>query len=205
MKSSKRTFIYLFIGIISVITVITLMKLDKFPFSRSLGTKPHYSAGASYAAWNVVLYTQVSDVIIIGEVKSVGKPYLLPEYMNVDQQAEIDVHEVLKGDPDMKTLTVSDLVGVIDLPAERKDVPLEKINGILEPHEKILLFVSKNAEGNYVPIAGPSSKFVIDEEHDSAIRNGGFEMSLKELKAQIKEAMKLPIKKQEVPPVEDMR
>ena len=133
-----------------------------------------------------------------------GKPYLLPDVLNVDQHAEINIYEVLKGDPGMTTLTVTDLVGLVNLPGDRNAISLEGIVGLLEPQEKVLLFLAKSEEGDYIPLAGTRSKFVIDEKRDSATREGGFIMSLKELKRQIKEVVKLPVKEYKTIPLEEM-
>jgi hypothetical protein len=202
MKSSTKKWLFCLTIITCFLVAAVLFSMSRFNLLRSDDVP--YGGNASYPGWDVTFYTQHANAIIIGEVQTVSDPYIPKDIIKVEQEAQIDVHEVLKGNPGMSTLTVTDLVGLVDLPSDPNAISLEGIVGLLKPQEKVLLFLGKTPEGNYVPLAGPYSKFLVDQEGDYVTRIGDFRMSFKELKAQIQEAVKLPVREQKFIPVEEM-
>jgi hypothetical protein len=152
-----------------------------------------------YIARDIPFYTKQSLMIIIGEVTDVIDRRLTNNNISrFYQDVTFDLKEILKGDPGMTKMTVL----VEGWPKFEKDeMHAFSAEGDVNfnPGEKVLLFVGKNFEGEYVSFAGPYSKYLIDENNNvSSIGDfrGDFRMSLTELKTQIQEALKLPSKKQ---------
>lgn len=202
--STKKVTLFLMLAIgVLVIETLLIKPIMFWVILMQNSNGEHYSGNGSYPGWDVNFYTHSAEAIIIGKVTNVNDPYVPEDILKVEQEGQIQAEEVLKGDSNMEVVTVTDLVGLVDLPADREDISLEGIVGILKPEEKVLIFLGKSPEGKYVPLAGPYSKFVIDA-NNYAIRVVGFNMPLNDLKAQIKEALKLPPKEHIVTPVEKM-
>lgn len=163
------------------------------------------SPDALVIARDIKLYTQHADIIVVGNVHSVSDPYLLNDLsVNLQQDAQIDAQEVLKGDQKMTNVRVSDLayeLGELGEGFSTKDgvATLKGKFGLLKPDEKVLLFLGKNAEGNYVIFGRSYGKYVIDSDGNVSSA-GDFRMSLNDLKKEIGTALLLPVEKR-VPPL----
>lgn len=159
----------------------------------------------SYIGRNISTYTQEAAAIIIGEVKEVGKPYVRPDRGYTSQQdIHIDVKEVMKGDPTLKTLKILIEGGHAVAQSKNGDIHfISEEEELFKPGEKILLFVGKTSWNDYVAFAGPYGKYLIDQ-NNNVKGVGGFQMPLEKLKSQIQEALKLPYKERVPTPVEKM-
>lgn len=204
MKTSTKKYLF---GL-SILTCLIVGAWIINPIMAWLNPSVHYPGRSSHSAYvgrNITNYTQDATSIIIGEVKELSDPYIVQNGTISQQNLVIHIEEVLKGDPNMTkiTLLIDDEYAVEKSENGKvKFIPLKGKN-VYKPGEKILLFVGQLTEGHYVPYAGPYGKYLIDEQQNvSSI--GNFKMSLKELKSQIKEALKLPPKEHIVRPVEKM-
>jgi hypothetical protein len=138
-----------------------------------------------YMSGGIPVYAQESPAIIIGKVKKVSTPYYRKEGNVIPQQdVNIDVEEIIKGDADMKNITI-----VID-----GGETIDKQQGgdvSFKQGEKVLLFFGKTTMGYYMPIGGPNGKYLIDENNEVSGING-FKMSLTDVRVQISDALKAP-------------
>lgn len=126
--------------------------------------------------------TEMAQIIVIGEIVKISD---LSERTGLSYprsiiDAEIQVSEVLKGDPDTSEVIVTAF-------AENENVWTED-SVSLKVGERILVMLAVDAEGNNVIFAGPDGKFVIDENNQ--VKDGtGAMISLENLKMQIAEAL----------------
>lgn len=145
---------------------------------------------AIYMARDITTYTQQSDLIIIGKVTEVNDPYVIGDTVTLQQDAQIDVQEVLKGDPAIKSVKVEGLANQIEGGYwPEKLATLKGTYGLLVSGEKVLLFVGKETSGRYVVFAGPLGKYLIDDNNNVSSTTD-FKMSLQDLKVKIQDALK---------------
>jgi hypothetical protein len=131
------------------------------------------------------VYAQESPSIVIGEVKEVGDPYFRKVGNVVSQQnVVIDIKEVIKGDANMKSVTL-----VID---GGKTIDGEPVGDVsFKQGEKVLLFFGKTTLGDYIPIGGPNGKYLIDANNNVTGING-FSKPLTDARQIISDALKVP-------------
>jgi hypothetical protein len=177
-----------------------------YPTSTDMNSDIAYSTHAAYMGRDINRYTQEATAIMIGKVRAVSQPYLREgRGITSQQNIQIDIEEVLKGDPNVSDMNILIEGGHTVVKSEENNIgfmPEEKEN-LFEPGEKILLFIGKTTEGDYVPFAGPYGKYLIDE-NENVTSIGDFRMSFKELKTQIQEALRLPVQEHKSIPVEKM-
>lgn len=160
------------------------------------------SPNAIFMSRDITTYTQDVDAIVIGDVREVSDPYLKSDRgITLQQDAQINIREVLKGNTKMTSLKVGDLAwGITEEFSPEKGVSsLKGKYGLLKPGENVLLFLGTNNWGDYVVFAGPNGKYLIDKDNN-VTSIGNFKMSLEDLKAKIKEALKIPAQKYIPPP-----
>jgi hypothetical protein len=133
-----------------------------------------------YIGGGIPMYSQEAPVIIIGEVKKVGVPYYKYSDVLSQQDVDIDVAEVLKGNYEMKHVTVVTGGGT------------DMCDVIFKQGEKILLFLGGNGRGAYASFVGPNGKYLIDQNGN--VRGDGiaFPIPLADVKVQISDSMKAP-------------
>lgn len=201
MKSNNKK---IFIGI-SVLSCLVLgFFVGKTVLSSlSARTSSYVEApDAIVIARDISTYTQSADAIVIGTVRSVNDPYLIDEKnLTVQQDAQIVVSEVLKGDPKLSQITVGDL-GLFFTEGFYEGEGVKSLKGkyaLLRPDERVLIFLGTNSNGTYVVFGGPYGKYLIDSK-DNVSSAGDFKMSLNDLKKEIAAALLLPVEKR-VPPL----
>jgi len=140
------------------------------------GSDPIDLVSSLVVAPDISIYSGTAIIIIVGEVSEVIDR---PNANNV-LDAKIKVDEVLKGDPDINSVTVM-MIGT------SKNEWIED-SVMLTQGEKVLLFLGTNGEGDYVVLGGAVGKALIDE-NNNVIGEPVFTMPLEELKAKIKDAL----------------
>jgi hypothetical protein len=141
-----------------------------------------------YVGGGVPVYAQHAVTVIIGDVQEV-QPLYYKENSGViaQQDVKIDVKEVLKGDINVKSLSL-----LVDGGQTVYGEPTE-FGVSFKQGEKVLLFLGKDSSGNSFLYAGPNGKYLIDQ-NDNAISATGEKVSLADARAQISYAVKNPIK-----------
>lgn len=131
---------------------------------------------------DILTYSQGAAAIVIGTVKEVvdhpnqtGTPYTQPI---LDAQVQVD--EVLKGDPNMQSVPVM-MIGTSE------NVQMED-NVTLKQGEHVLLFLGTDGEGNYVVFAEDAGKCLIDKD-GNVTGAPVFTMPLAVLENKIREAL----------------
>lgn len=160
---------YLLLGglILCLFVTILLIYFNYFQKATEPESLPPDTINANYIARDISFYTRDASAIIIGTVQTVGDP-----------EVKIDVDEVLKGN-----FQIGSNVTVF--------VDKRIVDGVsFIPGEKVLLFLGMDNYWHYVVYAGPSGKYLI--EGDRVISFPDFEMSLEDLKNQIKETASFP-------------
>jgi len=137
----------------------------------------------------IPMYSQEAPAIIIGDVKAVGASYYKYSGVLSQQNVDIDIEEVLKGDADMKSVTI-----VIGGGTDMCDISFKQ-------GEKVLLFIGKNFYGDYFTFAGPNGKYLIDQNGNVSGDGIVFPIPLADVKAGISDAMKAPPMLKHNPPV----
>jgi hypothetical protein len=186
MKLTNKKFLLGFSLLACLILGVVFGKsfISQFYSSVSNIESPSYA----YVGGGVPVYAQHAVTVIIGDVKDVKPLYDKGNSGVISQQAvTIDVKEVLKGDANMKSLSMLVDAGPIAFGA-----PPES-GVVFNQGEKVLLFLGKDGSGNYFLYAGPNGKYLIDQ-NDNAISFSGEKVSLAYARAQISYAVKNPIK-----------
>lgn len=201
MKSNNKKYLF---GVSILGCLVLGVFLGNHFLSSSYPATSNYveAPDAIVIARDITTYTQSADAIVIGTVRSVNDPYLKDERnLTVQQDAQIDVLEVLKGDPKMSQITVGDL-GLFFTEGFYEGEGVSSLKGkyaLLRPEEKVLLFLGTNSNGKYVVFGGPYGKYVIDSE-DKVTSAGDFKTSLSDLKTKVQTALRLPVPKRTAPP-----
>lgn len=191
MKSKKVKYVWglslLAFLVIGVIFSKPLMSL----FNGSASTYVD-APDAIYVARDMKTYTHQADIILLGTVRTVTDPYLKSATgITLMQDAQIDVSEVLKGDPNLKNIKVSRLADQIEGFSPENLAELRGKTGLLKPQEKVLLFLGKDSAGDYVVFGGPNGKYLIDQ-NNNVTSEGDYRSSLDALKTQIQTELKNP-------------
>jgi hypothetical protein len=185
--------IFLIIGVVFAKPILSLI----LPGSAHTPINTVESPNSIFMARDITAYTQNADAIIIGDIHDVTDPYLRKDRgITLQQDAQINIMEVLKGDVKTTSIKVTDLAGQIDeeFSPEKGIENLKGKYGLLKPNEKVLLFLGTNNWGEYVIFAGPYGEYLIDN-NNTATSIGDFKMSLEDLKIKIKSALKIPAQK----------
>jgi hypothetical protein len=144
-----------------------------------------------YIGGGIPVYAQEAPTIIIGEVKNIGEPIHIDNgtiTQPTQQEINIDVTEVLKGDTSIKNISVfTNIEKTVD------GVPVAEVS--FKQGEKVLLFLGEDFSGNYVTFAGPAGKYIIDNNDNVSSSSGSdifLKISLADAKTKISDAMKAP-------------
>lgn len=132
---------------------------------------------------DIKVYSEGSSAIIVGTVKEVvdhSNKTGIPS-TRIVKDAHVDISEVLKGDPSMTTVSVYLLGGFTG-----SDAPEDEV--LLQPGEKVLLFLGKDSEGNYVVAGQSAGKCLIDKD-GNVTGAPVFTMPLALLETKIREAL----------------
>lgn len=132
--------------------------------------------------------TKNSDTIVMGTVKK-----RLPSRWDRSDPEEpviytdviIEIEEYLKNPLDQREVTIQLLGGKVG------NVNMEAMDeATLNLGEKVLLFLKKNKEGNFVVLGAMQGKYTIDEATGMAVNEDtARNLPIKQLKTQIEEAM----------------
>ena len=115
---------------------------------------------------DIKVYSEAAVAIVIGTVEKIENNF-----------ANISISEVLKGDSQMKSISIS-------VPASQEEEAT-----VLAQGEYALFFICKNTAGDHLVCAGNAGKVLIDK--DGTTKGvAAFTMPLTELKMKISEALK---------------
>ena len=120
---------------------------------------------------DIKVYSETAEAIIVGTVEK-----------NENNNANISISEVLKGDSGMKSMNLF-------VPnSQVEDAP------IFVKGEYALFFICKNSAGEYLVCAGDAGKVLIDKDGNTK-GAAAFTMTFAELKSKISDALKASIAK----------
>ncbi len=199
LKKHSLRFSILVSLILGIVFTQTAMSL-KYTEASDNNSDIAYSIHATYIGRNLKTYTQEATAIIIGKVIKVSAPYLKKETgMTSQQDVIVDGKEILKGNLKKGDINIVIEGGHTVVKSGKNGIRFisEAEGPLFKPGEEILLFIGKTTEGNYVPFAGPYGKYLIDDAGNVASM-GNFKMSLKELKTEIEETLKVMINERKV-------
>lgn len=191
MKLYKKFFL--------TVSILGFLVLGVFAGNYYLSPRNTYSyidaPNPIFAGGNITTYSSQADAIIIGKVRNVSDPYVTKESnLSVQQDALIDIEEVLKGEFKSEQITVNDL-GLFFKEGYFVEKGVESMKdkyALLKPDEQVLLFLGTNNFGQYVVFGGPHGKYLIDDQNNvTSIKES--KMSLEDLRNKIQEALKNPI------------
>lgn len=184
-RSKKYLLVFSLLGVV-VLGGLFAKSITDESASLSDESTPFTFVSSSIVTPDVSVYSQASAAIIVGTVKgTTDHPNQTDTpYTRTVLDAQIEVEEVLKGDPDMTNLNV-----MMMLPSENEWI---EDNATLVPGERVLLFLAMDLDGNYRIFAGNAGKCLIDKE-DNVINDWSvFTMPLADLKIKIHEALLQP-------------
>jgi len=187
MNPKNKTFILSAIILVGSVIGVFFIKPPAVTDSvRSVVDPP----SAVYGSGGVPVYSKQANAIVVGNVREVTDPYLTPKHqLTIQQDAQVDVEEVLKGDASRKNVKITGLAIEADVVSPENIETLKGKYELLVPGEHVLLFLGTNSSGEYVVFGGPYGKYLIDKDNNvSSI--GDVKMSLADLKQKIQVALK---------------
>lgn len=136
------------------------------------------------AVGGIPMYTDRATMIIVGKVKTVVDH---PNDTNIPYtrsvlDAVVEVNSVLKGDPQIREVTVKMIGGQEGMVSSGEGFIT------LSPEENVLLFLVQDSDGDTVVLGDSYGKYSIDRS-GKAIGADGLKLDLIELKNQIADAL----------------